>query len=850
MPDKDVRESIYEVFYNNHFSLVDLLNNSSCDEILDVDVKNDTYKQFYHVQGKYFVPNVDISYKELFSFAKEHVVHPDDRQIYDDLMNPKGFFDRIKNNKIPNFAFAHFRYKLQGGDYRYVEQCVIAGEENGLRDGTFRMYVFDVHNLMIRQLGGISNDANVISHNRDAVTGVLDQKSFQVEAAKRIETKKNIQWCLISIDIEHFKFFDEWYGRESGDYLLARIGTILLENKKSMNGLAGYFGQDDFVFLCKYDQKKIEELYEKIRELIISFGFSMGFMPAFGIALIEKDMLILDAFDRASIATSEAKKDIRHRICIYDPDMQLQSEKEYRVLSEYMNAFKNDEITFYLQPQVRISTGKIVGAESLARWIKPDGTIIPPNEYIPILEKYGFITDLDQRLWEKVCIWLRKMIDEGHKPVPISVNISRADIFTIDIYQHFSDLAEKYNLPKNYIKIEITESAYTESTAPIGELVKKLRKDGFLVLMDDFGSGYSSLNMLSNIKVDALKLDARFLRVHGADLEKGVHILESVINMSKQIAIPIIVEGVENQRQKDFLEGLGCRYAQGFYFYRPMPTDKFEKIIINDKNVDDNGFVVKLNEQFRIREFLDKNIYSDSMLNSILGAVALYAWKGEHVDIVRFNQQFYEAVNVPDFQERLLNIEQFLPDADRPKLIDALKKAKDNKVNGSDEILRFYKTDGTLSSYLMKFFYLGKKEGRDRFYGKVLNVTELVDLREQTELFAKYSSDNLIFIRKRHGRWQYAVASHGLADIVGLTPKKLEEELNNGEFAKRVVNRAELSEFMETSVIKTEKKEDFVAEFYIRNSHGKPQKIHLDFVCVSGKYNNIEYIMRSKLVEK
>ena len=850
MASEEVRESIYEIFYKNHCSLIELLNNSSCDEILEVDIKNDTYKQFYHVQGKYFVPNVDISYKELFKFAKEHVVHPDDRKIYDNLMNPKGFFDRIKKNKIPNFDFAHFRYKLQGGDYRYVEQCVIAGEENGLRDGTFRMYVFDVHNLMVRKLGGISNDANVISQGRDAVTGVLDQKAFQVEASKLIESKKSVPWCLISIDIEHFKFFDEWYGRESGDYLLARIGTILLESKKSMNGVAGYFGQDDFIFLCKYDQKKIEALYEKIRELIISFGFSMGFMPAFGIAMLEKDMLILDAFDRASIATAEAKKDIRNRICVYNPEMQFQSEHEYRVLSDYMKAFKNDEITFFLQPQCRISTKKIVGAESLARWIKEDGTIIPPDEYIPVLEKYGFITDLDQKLWEKVCIWLRKWLDEGHKAVPISLNVSRADIFTIDIYQYFNDLTAKYNIPHNLLKLEITESAYTESTAPIGELVKKLRKDGFLVLMDDFGSGYSSLNMLSNIKVDALKLDARFLRVQGADLEKGIHILESVVNMSKQIAIPIIVEGVENQKQCDFLEGIGCRYVQGFHFYRPMPIDKFEKIIANEKNIDSSGFVVKLNEQFRIREFLDKNIYSDSMLNSVLGAVALYEAKDKHVDIVRFNQQFYEAVNVPDFQERLSNIEQFVPDADKPKLFAALKKAKENKVNGSFDIIRFYKTDGTLSSYLMRYFYLGKKEGHDRFYGKALNVTELVDLREERELVAKCSDDNLIFIRKRLGRWQYSVVSHGLADLFGLTPNKLQEELNNGEFAKRVINRAELSEFMETTIVRTEKKEDFSAEFYVKGLKGTPIKIHLDFTCVSGQYSNIEYVMRTKLVEK
>ena len=852
MSSSDARESVYELFYNNHCSLIDLLNNSSCDEIVEVDLKNDIYKQFYHVKGKYLVPDVDISYKDLFKFTKEHIVHPEDKEIYDKLMNPKGFFTRLKKNKIPNFDFAHFRYKLQGGEYRYVEQCVIAGEENGLGDGVFRIYILDIHNLMIRELGGIGADEHANTEVRDSTTGLLEVKSFQAEARKRVDAKKSTNWCLISIDIEHFKFFDEWYGRETGDYLLAQIGAILLENEKPMNGLAGYFGQDDFIFLCRYSKKKIEELYEKIRELIISFGFSMGFMPAFGIAILERNMLILDAFDRASIAASEAKKDIRNRICVYNPDMQLQSENEYRIITEYMKAYKNDEITFYLQPQCRISTRKIVGAESLARWIKPDGTIVPPNEYIPILEKFGFITDLDQRLWEKVCVWLRKMLDEGRHVVPISLNVSRTDIFTIDIYQYFVDLTAKYNIPHDLIKLEITESAYTESTAPIAELVKKLRKDGFLVLMDDFGSGYSSLNMLSNIKVDAIKLDARFLQVQGPDLEKGIHILESVINMSKQIAIPIIVEGVENQKQCDFLEGFGCRYVQGFYFYRPMPIDKFEKIIASDKIIDKDGFVVKLNEQFRIREFLDKNIYSDSMLNSIIGAVALYQIReGKHVDIIRFNQQFYESVNVPDFQQRLVNIERFLPDEDKPKIIDVLKRAKNNKIGGASEVLRFYKTDGTLSCYNMKYFYLGKKEGGDRFYGSATKVTELVDLQEERELISKYSKDNFIFVRKKaEGKWEYSVVSHGLSDELGLSPIELEKEMNSGEFANRVINRAELSEFMESVLIKTQKKVDFSTEFYLRNKCGKPIKVHLDFTCVSGKYNNVEYLLQTTVIAK
>ena len=854
MADISVRDSIYDVFYKNGCSLIDLLNNSSCDEIVEIYVNKDTFKQFYHVNGKYAVPLVNLTYDEVFDYVSEHIVHPEDKHLYVDLMKKEGLFERLKKKRIPNFDYARFRYKLQGGGYRYVEQCIITGEENGLKPGVLRVYVFDVHNLMIRNLGNEWNEEKRDIHDeRNKMTGLLEQHVFQLEAKTRIDGKRSINWCLISMDIEHFKFFDEWYGRETGDLLLAKLGKLLLEAEKSMNGLAGYVGQDDFVFLCRYNKKKIDELYEKMRDMILSFGFSLGFMPAFGVALIDKDMDISDAFDRASIAASEAKKDIRNRIYIYNSQMQFQTEKEYRIISEYMEAFKNDEITFYLQPQCRISNGKVVGAESLARWIKKDGTIVPPNDYIPILEKYGFIADLDQRLWEKVCIWLRKWLDEGHKAVPISLNVSRADIFTIDIYKFFTELADKYNIPHNLIKIEITESAYTETTTMIGELVRKLRKEGFLILMDDFGSGYSSLNMLSNLKVDALKLDAKFLHIETGDYEKGIHILESVVNMSKQIGVPIIVEGIETQKQKDFLEGLGCRYSQGFYFYRPMPIDKFEKLIANEKNIDDKGFVAKLNEQFRIREFLDKNIYSDSMLNSILGAVALYSVRtdkdGQHVDIVRYNQQFYDSVKVPDFADRLVNIERTMPKDETAKFFAALKKAKEDRLLGSAEFLRFFASDGTILTYRCRYYYLGKKEGTDRFYGSVLNVSELADLRDEKAIMTEYSNDNIILIRKRNGKFVYSVISHGLSEDLGLKPKELEKELNEGTFFKRIINRAELTE-LELNYDKfKEDGKDVEHVFYIKDVHNKPKKLLLTFTFLSGRYNNVEYLLRSKVIE-
>ena len=848
--NNNLRLEMYEMYHRNqNFSLLDFLNGSSADEILEIDIENDTFKQYYHVQGKYFVPNVGLSYKELLDFTTRYIVHPDDRGAYLSLMKIDGFFERLSNAHIPNFDFAHFRYKLQDGQYRYVEQVVIAGEENGIPKGMFRMYVFDIQNLKSHQLGKVSNDSTVVSLGRDTITGLLTSKDFFSTADNIVKDNPEKKWCLIAIDIEHFKFFDEWFGREKGDYLLAKIGAELKDNCQNNGGVAGYFGQDDFTVLVPFDLAKINELFENLKSIINSFGMSAGFLPAFGVAKVEKDMLLVDAFDRATIASTRAKRDIKNRISVFTYEMQFKAQQEYRILTDFIHALQNGEITFYLQPQCNLKTGSIVGAEALARWVKPDGALVAPNDFIPVLEQYGFITDLDKYIWEAVCKSLKKWIDQGKESVPVSLNVSRIDIFNIDIARFIHDICEKYSIPHKLVKIEITESAYAEVSSTIDRLVQVLRKDGFAVLMDDFGSGYSSLNMLSNLKLDAIKLDANFLHLDKGE-DRGMHIIESVVNMAHNMALPIIVEGIETKQQREFLQELGCQYAQGYFFYRPMPVSDFEKIMNDKEKYDTRGFIVKTNQQFRVREFLDKNIYSDSMLNNIIGAVAIYAWKGEHIDIVRYNQQFFESVDLPDFVERLENIEQFLPKEDHPIMFDALKEAVDNRLTGSTRILRFYRSDGTLSSFRIHFYYIGKKEGYERFYGSATNVTELADLQDSKSLVAKYSNDNMIFIKKVYDKWVYLVISHGLSDVLDLSPSELEIELNNGQFAKRILNQKELKAFMTQSEMFYNKNMDFTQQFEIYDNHHNKVMIHLSFSCVKGQSNNIDYILRTKIVDK
>ncbi len=847
----NTRLELYELFYqSDHFSLYDMLNRSNCDELLEVDLNNDTFKQIYHLQGKYFIPDVDNSYQALVDYTAKHIVHPDDVGAYLGLMKVDGFLERLQNARIPNFDFAHFRYKLQDGNYCWVEQCVVTGDKYGIPPGSFRMYVFDINNMKMRQLGHLGDETSVVSVGRDSLTGLFTGKDFFAEANKYILKHSKDEICFISIDIEHYKFFGEWFGREKGDELLASFGKELDNVQSIVGGLAGYFGKDDFALIMKHDNIQIQNIYVRLRNIVDSFGLTGGLLPAFGIAVIEKGMNAIDAFDRSTIALGKAKEDITNRIAIFDSNMQFLADNEYRVLTDFMKALQNDEVTFYLQPQIRISNECVVGAEALARWLKEDGTIVNPNDFIPVLEKYGFITDLDKYIWEKICIWIRKMLDEKKKVVPISINASRVDIFNIDFAQTLHDLCEKHNVPHKYIKVEITESAYAEIAEKIDELVDKLHNDGFLVLMDDFGSGYSSLNMLSTIKIDAIKMDASFLHFGKKDQDKGIHILESVINMTKMMSLPIIMEGVENKQQCDFMNTTGVQFVQGYHFYRPMPISNFEQLISDPKKIDSMGLTVKANEQFRVKEFLDSSIYSDTMLNSILGPVAIYLWHGEHVDIIRYNQQFFESVNVPDFMDKIVNMDLTIPEEERPLFFKTLKEAKENRLVGSDGVFHFNRVDGTANAFRIHFFYLGKADAGERFYGSARNITEVEDLQDSLKLISNYSHENMIFITKVYDKWVYHVVSHGLADIIGLNPQELEKELNNGNFAKRVTPQKELKQFMIDSREHADKQEEFNQVFTIYDKNHKKIDIKLSLTPVKDKSININYILRTSILEK
>lgn len=400
---------------------------------------------------------------------------------------------------------------------------------------------------------------------------------------------KPCEYCLAAIDIEHFKLFNEWHGKKVGNLFLEGIGNYIVEAAGD-NGVAGYMGEDDFCVILPNDGKSLFELQKRMKEYILQERGNAGFLPAFGVYEIgDTSMPVSTIYDRAIIALNSVKGNYARRIGWYDSRMKEKLEESHLVLSKVQRALENDEITFFLQPKCSMKDGKIVGMEALVRWLSPENGIVLPADFVGVLERNGFIPELDQYIWDKVCAQIRTWIDRGLRPVPISVNVSRIDIYTLDVVEVFSGLVKKYQLPPGLIELEITESAYAEESKILTDVVDRLRQAGFRVLMDDFGTGYSSLNMLKDVNVDVLKIDMRFLEMNKKTTGRGLGILETIVRMARLMGLQLIAEGAENRTQVEFLLDMGCLYGQGHYFYRPLTIKDAEKLLEREEKLDFAG---------------------------------------------------------------------------------------------------------------------------------------------------------------------------------------------------------------------------------------------------------------------
>lgn len=552
--------------------------------------------------------------------------------------------------------------------------------------------------------------------------------SFMERLRKRLPEILPNTYCIVAIDIEHFRLFNKLYGRSSGDEVIRYIYTCLKQSALEYDGIDAYLGGDNFVAFLPDDDEVLNNIRQKIIKKFSEWNNTSAFFPLFGVYTI-KDTSVLPElmYDHAMLALSHAEEDYKWHICRYTIEMESSLEKEVYLLAAIEEGLEKGEFTFFAQPQCNIATGQIVGAEALVRWQKPDGEVLLPGGFIPVLEKNKMIDQLDRYVWEKVCQWLKGWIDQGYSPVPISINVSRIDIYAMDVPKYIFSLLEKYQIPEHLIKIEITESAYTENNNRISHAVNTFRNRGLVVMMDDFGCGYSSLNMLKNIPVDVLKLDMRFLQFKEEERQKSANILESIVNMAGLLHLPIVVEGVENESQEKFVQKLGCRYIQGFYYYKPLPIKKFEELLRDKRQIDTQGLVYKQVEPMHIREFIDTNFVSDSMLNNVLGPVVFFEVLGGDIKITRVNEQYFRMLGEQHFEEDIQK--EFLkriPEEERCVFHRMIEKAFENPVLGADGMIHLLCEGEQKMSVYTKVFYLREREGYRQYYCSLLDISRVI----------------------------------------------------------------------------------------------------------------------------
>lgn len=416
--------------------------------------------------------------------------------------------------------------------------------------------------------------ANTVQH--DSVTGLFSKEYFYLQVEKTLETNHNEKFDMVCCDVDRFKLVNDLHGTQIGDELLKYCAAILSKTL-GFRGICGRIGPDVFAFLRLHCDDYQNSYFSEINNQINQFGIQLKIILRYGIYQIDDPNIPASLMcDRACLAKASIKGLYGTYFKYYDENIRNKLMLEQYICNTMKAALLSNEFKIYFQPIYDIRSEKIVGAEALVRWENPREGLMPPGEFIPLFEKNGFITDLDLYVWEGCCKKLREWIDGGNIVVPISVNVSRADLYNPNIDRMLLELINKYRIGPKLLHLEITESAYTENSQQIIQSVEKLKKLGFTIEMDDFGSGYSSLNMLTELPIDMLKLDIRFLQSKGSN---GRSVLNFIMSLGQWLGLEIIAEGAETAEQIALLRSLDCQFVQGYYFARPMPEDDFKKML-------------------------------------------------------------------------------------------------------------------------------------------------------------------------------------------------------------------------------------------------------------------------------
>ena len=496
-----------------------------------------------------------------------------------------------------------------------------------------------------------------------------------------IDGHPNESFLLVYGDIDRFKVYNDLFGAPAGDRLLADIGAMIRDLMPA-GAAAARLRADHFVCCCSRSSFDPDRMLAALDAWFASYREDFTFFVRLGIFPIDDPSLDVNLMcDRALLALRSAKSGyVGSKYVFYDEKLRSSVLKEQELAGEMIAALEGGQFVPYFQPQYRYATGRMIGAEVLARWNHPAKGLLGPTEFIPVFERNGLVATFDYYMWEQACRCLRMWIDgRGVEGAPrLSVNLSRADIYRSDLCTYLKGLVERYDVPAELLHLEITESAYMEAPEQLIGAVTKLRAAGFVVEMDDFGSGYSSLNTLKDVPVDVLKLDMGFLGASASS--RGGLILASVVRMARWLDLPLIAEGVETKQQAAYLASVGCDYMQGYLFSKPVDRETFEKLL-EGTAVEDLAHPFAESLQDGAAEFWDVDSQLSLIFNSYAGPAAIAEYDGETCELIRVNGEFARLLDLDDeaasaelVRKNFLGV---LQEEDRAALEEALRAASE-----------------------------------------------------------------------------------------------------------------------------------------------------------------------------
>ncbi len=666
-----------------------------------------------------------------------------------------------------------------GGQFKHIFKCEAEpGKEKWLltrvrfdvaEDGSETVYAF---------VTDVTNERNTEEELRitayfDPLTGLYNRSSFIKNAKQVLGSDQMTEFSMMKLDIGNFKMINDILGRIIGDRILIKIADVLRE-LIGKDGVYARFFADNFVMMIPYSERSVhpQMILDSIQKAMsedkeISHEIQM-YIGVYKIT--DRGFSVENMIDRASIACRSINGSFREHIAYYDENMRRKMIEEQEICDESHRALRNGEFYVCYQPIYGIQAKKFVSAEALVRWNHPTKGMIPPARFIPVFERNGFVAELDLYVLEQVCIYMKKRSDNGLPPFPISVNVSRRSLYNPNIFSIISELTTRYKVDPRYFRIEITESAYNDNPAQLLETVGRLRGKCYPVLMDDFGSGYSSLNTLKDIPIDILKLDMKFMQGFENNGKVGT-IVTAIARMSKWLNVPMLAEGVETKAQYDFLVSIGCSYIQGFYFSRPVPEKDFtdlaamEEISAAGETVE--GGVV----DFNMDELLGSNPVVSKFIGSVFGGLGIYEMVDDRLELIRMNDGYLQIMGytVDDLNSEKINIWQHVHpedvDISRSACLEAMRtdsavRATVRRYDRNGELLYLEGIHRRLGGpddqpiFCIAFNSLNEKIKNDRILENArLRTKEILTDTCSIAVDVDYETREVFFV----GEWEYDV---------------------------------------------------------------------------------------------